>query len=236
MTEELFREASYLEQATSRVVSAGDEGVRLEATIFYPRGGGQPGDRGRLKRRDGGVLEVIDTVKDPESGDILHRLAEGSERPQPGETVTLEIDWARRHRLMRMHSCMHLLCAVIPAPVTGGSVRDDGSARLDFDLPDPPDREQLEAALNELIAADRPVSASWISDAELDAQPELVRTMSVQPPRGSGRVRLIEIQGVDLQPCGGTHVARTGEIGPVRIRKIEKKGRQNRRITVEFAE
>ncbi len=131
---------------------------------------------------------------------------------------------------------MHLLCAVIPAPVTGGSVRDDGSARLDFDLPDPPDREQLEAALNELIAADRPVSASWISDAELDAQPELVRTMSVQPPRGSGRVRLIEIQGVDLQPCGGTHVARTGEIGPVRIRKIEKKGRQNRRITVEFAE
>ncbi|MEA3291004.1 MAG: alanyl-tRNA editing protein, partial [Pseudomonadota bacterium] len=154
--------------------------------------------------------------------------------PEAGEKVTLCIDWERRHRLMRMHSCMHMLCAVVPAPVTGGSVRDDGTARLDFDLPEPPDKQQLEQELNRLIEEDHPMRIEWISNQELAAQPELVRTMSVQPPTDAGRVRLINFEGADLQPCGGTHVAASGEIGKVRIKKIQKKGKINRRITVEF--
>ncbi|HEB95139.1 MAG TPA: alanyl-tRNA editing protein [Sedimenticola thiotaurini] len=234
MTDELFREDGYLKRIEARVEACDERGVRLDRTIFYPTGGGQPGDTGRMIRADGSELQVVDTRKERESGELLHLLAEGSQCPGVGETVTLEIDWERRHRLMRMHSCMHLLCAVVPAGVTGGSVRDDGSARLDFDLPEPPDKEAIGRELNRLIQEDHPMEIRWITDQELEQQPELVRTMSVKPPTGSGRVRLVRFGDVDLQPCGGTHVASTAEIGPVRIRKIEKKGRRNRRITVVF--
>lgn len=235
MTRELFREDGYLKECTARVTEVGETGIRTDQTVFYPMGGGQPGDTGTLTRSDGSLIQIADTRKIAGSDAIDHVPADGEPRPDVGEVVTLRIDWERRYRLMRMHSCMHMLCAVIPAPVTGGSIRD-GSGRLDFDLPDPPDREQIERRLNELIREDHPMSLRWISDEELDRQPELVRTMSVQPPRGAGRVRLVHFEGVDLQPCGGTHVASSGEIGPVRIAKIEKKGRQNRRVIIEFAQ
>jgi misacylated tRNA(Ala) deacylase len=236
MTKELFREDGYLKSCAAVVAAVDEErGVVVDQTVFYPRGGGQPGDTGVLLRADGERLTIVDSVKDPATGDIRHLISEDSPLPDVGERVTLEIDWERRHRLMRMHSCMHLLCAVVPAGVTGGSVRD-GSARLDFDLPDPPDKLQIEAEVNRLISEDHPMSLEWITDEELEQQPELIRTMSVKPPMGAGRVRLVRFKDVDLQPCGGTHVASTAEIGPVRIKKIEKKGKRNRRITVVFAE
>lgn len=232
MTEELFREDGYLKTCDAVVTNVTAQGFTVDRTVFYPTGGGQPGDTGHFVS---GELEgtIVDTVNDRDSGLHLHVVEPGSALPDVGDTVTLTIDWARRHRLMRMHSCMHMLCVAVPEPVTGGSIRD-GSARLDFDLPEPPDKQMIEDRLNELIAADIPMTMTWISDEELDAQPDLVRTMSVQPPRGSGRVRLVEFKGVDLQPCGGTHVARSSEIGPVRVQSIKKKGKQNRRITVEF--
>ena len=233
MTRELFREQGYTRTVQATVLSVAANEVCLDETIFYPRGGGQPGDTGRLIRPGVGVVEVVDTRKDPDSGCIYHQTDEGSALPEPGERVVLELDWDRRYRHMRMHTCMHLLCAVVPAPVTGGAIKE-GSARLDFDLPDPPDKQAIEESLNRLIAEDHPLRTTWITDAELEASPELVRTMSVQPPRGTGGVRLVEIEGVDLQPCGGTHVGNTGEIGRVRVKKIEKKGKQNRRIIVEF--
>lgn len=240
MTIELFREDAYLKTCAATVTAVttvdGDAAaVCVERTVFYPEGGGQPGDTGIITRAGGDRLAVVDTRKDRDTGAILHVLGDDDARPAVGERVTLEIDWARRHRLMRMHSCMHMLCAVIPAPVTGGAIRD-GSARLDFNLPEPPDKAHIEAELQRLIKADHPMNLRWISDAEMDAQPALVRTMSVQPPRGSGRVRLVEFEGADLQPCGGTHVASSGEIGAVRIQSIKNKGKQNRRITVEFAD
>ena len=202
--------------------------------MFYPQSGGQPGDSGTIIRADGRQLKILDTRKERETGEHLHILEQDASLPDLGEQVALQIDWSRRHRLMRMHSCMHLLCAIIPAGVTGGSVRD-GSARLDFDLPEPPDKMRIEAELNRLIAEDHRMQLQWISKEELDRQPDLVRTLSVKPPTGEGRVRLIEFEGVDLQPCGGTHVASTAEIGPVRVKKIEKKGKNNRRIIIEFA-
>lgn len=232
MTIELFREDGYLRHCDATVTAVGDAGVCVDRTVFYPEGGGQPGDCGTLTRADGTQCAVLDTRK---AGDVhRHIVAEGP-LPSVGERVHLEIDWARRHRLMRMHSCMHMLCAVIPAPVTGGSIRD-GSGRLDFYLPDPPDKAAIETRLNELIREDRPMRLRWISDAEMAQQPELVRTMSVKPPMGSGRVRLVEFDGIDLQPCGGTHVASTCEIGAVRVQSIKSKGKQNRRVTVEFAD
>ena len=235
MTEELFRTDGYLQECSARVTAVDERGICLDRTVFYPMGGGQPGDVGVLVRENGSSISIVDTRKDRESGELLHIPAEGSELPQPGERIQLLLDWERRHRLMRMHSCMHLLCAVVPAGVTGGSVRD-GSARLDFDLPDPPDKQQIEQDLNRLIAEDHPMTLEWITDEELERQPDLVRTMSVKPPMGSGQVRLVRFEGVDLQPCGGTHVASTAEIGPVRIKKIEKKGKRNRRVIVEFAD
>ena len=234
MTEELFRENGYLKRCEATVTSVTELGFVVDRTVFYPMGGGQPGDKGSFFLNDGSRGEIVDTYKDRTSGLHLHVLSEGSVSPTVGDRVTLEIDWARRYRLMRMHSCMHMLCAAVPQPVTGGSIRD-GSGRLDFDIPDPPDKQAIEDKLNALIEADLPMSLRWITDEEMDAQPELVRTMSVEPPRGSGKVRLVEFAGADLQPCGGTHVARTAEIGPVRIQSIKKKGKQNRRITVEFA-
>ena len=231
MTERLFLDQPTLAKTEARVLSATPEGIVLDRTIFYARGGGQPGDVGVL-RWDGGEVVIADTVKG-DGDSILHVPAPDAPLPPEGTTVSAEIDWARRHKLMRMHTAMHLLCSLIKgAAVTGGSVGADRS-RLDFDLPNPPARETIEAGLNALIEADYPVRIEWVDESVLDTDPGLVRTMSVQPPRGTGRLRLMRIgEGdlVDLQPCGGTHVSRTGEIGPIQIVKIENKGKQNRRI------
>ncbi|WP_299392029.1 alanyl-tRNA editing protein [Pelagibius sp.] len=230
----LFRDDPYLKSCEATVVSAGPEGLRLDRTVFYPMGGGQPGDTGRLELADGSVLKVVDTRKGETHEDVVHVLEDGAALPAPGTAVTAEIDWERRHRLMRMHTCLHLLCSVITGDVTGGQI-GDGKGRLDFNLPDTQlDKEAITAALNRLVEENHAVTPRWISDADLAAQPDLVRTMSVKPPSGSGQVRLLDIPGVDLQPCGGTHVARTGEIGRVRVGKIENKGRQNRRVNILF--
>jgi len=232
----LFREDPYLKSCEATVTASGPEGLRLDRTVFYPTGGGQPGDRGTLTLEDGTVLPVIDAVKGDGHEDVVHVLAEGTAAPPSGSKVTAAIDWERRHRHMRMHSCLHLLCAVVTGDVTGGQIGAD-KGRLDFKLPDTQlDKDAITAALNRLIEEDHPVQPRWISDAELAAQPDLVRTMSVKPPSGGGRVRLLDIAGVDLQPCGGTHVSRTGEIGRVKVGKIENKGRQNRRINILFDE
>ncbi len=232
----VFRDDAYARQCEAAVTAATSDGIRLDRTVFYATGGGQPGDTGRLLLPNGGIITVANTVYDRETGDILHVPAEGGPLPAPGDTVAAEIDWERRFRHMRIHTALHLLCAIVPGGVTGGQI-GDGKGRLDFDLGDHAlDREALTAELRRLVEEDRPVSARWITDAELDAQPELVRTMRVKPPTGSGMVRLIEIEGVDLQPCGGTHVARTREIGPITVGKIENKGRHNRRINIALAE
>jgi len=235
MTEIVFREDAYAQSCVARVVAADARGIRLDRTVFYPTGGGQPGDAGVLRLADGSMIAIIDTVKGDGADEVIHVPAPNAAPVQPGTEVTAEIDWPRRHRLMRMHTCLHLLCAVVPGAVTGGSV-GDGRGRLDFDVPGASlDKEAITAALNKLIAEGHAVAPRWIDDAELAGRPELVRTMSVKPPMGTGRVRLLEIEGVDLQPCGGTHVRNTAEIGPVEITKIENKGRQNRRINVAFA-
>lgn len=232
-TEELFRQDSYLKSCEATVVAAGPDGVVLDRTVFYPVGGGQPGDTGVIRTLGGTGLRVTDTRKG-EAG-ILH-VTEDVPSLAAGDTVTAEIDWDRRHRLMRMHTCMHLLCAVVEGDVTGGGL-GDGKGRIDFDLPNTAlDKEHIAAEINRLVTENHPVTPRWVDEAELDAHPELVRTMSVQPPRGTGRIRLLEIGDVDLQPCGGTHVARTGEIGAIVVRKIENKGKQNRRVNIVFDE
>ena len=234
MTEEVFRQDAYAQSCEARVIAVDDAGVHLDRTVFYPLGGGQPGDRGELVFGDGTAIRIVDTRKGEAAGEIVHVPEAPADPGVAGSQVTARIDWDRRHRLMRIHTCMHLLCSLISAPVTGGSIRD-GSGRLDFDLPESTlDKEDLTVRLNRLVAEDHPVNPRWITEEELDANPSLVRTMSVAPPRGRGRVRVLEIEGVDLQPCGGTHVASTGEIGRVRVTKIEKKGRQNRRVNVAF--
>jgi len=230
----LFREDPYLKSCEARVTAVGPEGVRLDRTVFYPMGGGQPGDSGVLVLEDGSRLRVVDAVKGADHEDVVHVLEEGAAAPAPGARVTAEIDWERRHKHMRMHTCLHLLCAVVTGDVTGGQIGAE-KGRLDFNLPDTQlDKEHITAELNRLVDEDHPVQPRWITEAELEAQPDLVRTMSVKPPMGGGRVRLLDIPGVDLQPCGGTHVSRTGEIGRVRVGKIENKGRQNRRINILF--
>lgn len=230
MTRELFREDSYLKTSDAIVTECGDDFVRLDQTIFYPLGGGQPGDTGRIQW-DGNTATVINTRY--VDGDIAHLLEEGATPPPVGTTVKLEIDWALRYRHMRMHTAMHLLGAVLQYGVTGGNISTEKS-RLDFDMEDAIDKEAVGAALAELVAGDHIVSCRWISEEELDANPELVRTMSVQPPRGKGAIRLLEIDGVDLQPCGGTHLRSTAEVGAVRIGKVEKKGRHNRRVNIHL--
>ncbi len=232
-TEELFREDAYLRQCRATVTAVDGRAVCVNRTVFYPMGGGQPGDTGRMVLADGNEARVEDTRKAGQ--DIEHVLAETSPRPTVGDTVELVIDWERRYRHMRLHSCMHMLCAVVPFGVTGGSISED-RARLDFDMQETLDKETVTARLNALVAGNHPMRMRWITDEELDAQADLVRTMSVQPPRGAGRVRLVHFEGVDLQPCGGTHVASTGEIGAVRVQKIEKKGKHNRRVIVTFDE
>lgn len=231
MTTKLYLEDCYLRSCTAKVVDVTPGGVVLDRTVLYARSGGQPGDAGRL-RWARGEAPVAEALKgDGEA--VIHPIA--GETPAIGDEVEVELDWARRHRHMRMHTTMHLLCSLTPGiGVTGGQIGGEKS-RLDFDLPEPPPKEWWAERLNALVEEDHPVSFSSISDAELDANPAMVRTLSVQPPRGSGQVRLVRIGGeppVDLQPCGGTHVARTGEIGRVVVLKLESKGRQNRRISI----
>jgi misacylated tRNA(Ala) deacylase len=236
MTELLFREDPYCGSCSALVTAVDENGIRLDRTIFYPMGGGQPGDRGTLRLASGEAIAILDTRKGDLSEEVIHVPAPGTALPRPGTAVLAEIDWPRRHALMRMHTCLHLLCSVVPGAVTGGQV-GEAKGRLDFDVPGSGlDKEEIAGRLNELILAAHPVGALSISDEELAQQPDLVRTMSVKPPLGTGRVRLIEIKGVDLQPCGGTHVRTTAEIGRVAVPKIENKGRQNRRINLAFAE
>ncbi len=233
MTEALFRKDAYAREAFGKVEAITEEGgIILDGSLFYPTSGGQPGDSGLLKW-SGGEIEIATAVKG-EGDTIILIPAEPAGLPPIGQNVTQVLNWDRRYRHMRVHTALHLLSVVIPLPVSGGSIATE-KGRLDFDMPDAPeDKAALEADLNRLIACDMDVSEEWITDAELDAQPDLVKTMSVQPPRGSGRIRLVRIgvgpETADLQPCGGTHVANTSEIGRVRLGKIEKKGRQNRRV------
>ncbi|WP_416899222.1 MAG: alanyl-tRNA editing protein [Minwuia sp.] len=237
MTEPLFRDDAYLKSCEATVLAVNERGgVVLDRTVFYPTGGGQPGDSGVLTCADGREVRIATAVKGETPDAVVHVPAEGETPPAAGETVTAGIDWDRRYAHMRMHTCLHLLSAVLPYPVTGGQVGAD-KGRLDFDIPEAVlDKDAITAELNGLIEADDPVGFRWITDAELEASPELVKTMSVKPPTGAGHVRLVEVQGRDLQPCGGTHISRTGEIGRVEVRKIEKKGRQNRRVSIQFAE
>ncbi len=232
----LFQEDPYLKSCRARITESSPEGVFFDRTVFYPEGGGQPGDTGIMRLSSGAEVSITDTRKHGvQDQDILHVLAEDSTIPEVGEEVELQIDWERRHRLMRMHTSLHLLCSLVDGDVTGGQI-SDGKGRLDFNLPDgAPDKSWLTDELNDLIRRAIPVSVIWASDEELDKTPELVRTMSVKPPRGSGRVRMLQIEGVDLQPCGGTHVSNTSEIGTLEVGKIENKGRQNRRINLRFA-
>jgi misacylated tRNA(Ala) deacylase len=229
MTDPLFRDDSYLRSCDATVTAAGDGAIELDRTIFYPMGGGQPGDTGTIEWA-GGSATVVDT-RYGEGGTIRHIVDEGAALPAVGTAVTAVIDWGRRYLHMRMHTALHLLGSVLQYGVTGGNISATKS-RLDFDMEDTVDKESVNAKLAELVADDHPVSCRWITDEELDAQPDLVRTMSVQPPRGVGKVRLLEIAGVDLQPCGGTHLKSTGEVGRVSVGKVEKKGRRNRRVSI----
>ena len=237
MTELLFLSNPYATELETQIIGMTDEGGLIPAvSIFYATGGGQPGDSGRMTWQ-GGEVGVATTVKVPDGHVALVPDAPGP-IPQVGQRVTLKLDWARRFRHMRIHTALHLLSVVIPLPVSGGAITAE-KGRLDFDMPEAPkDKEALTEQLNALIRADLPVSESWITAAELADNPGLVKTMSVQPPTGQGRVRLIQIgdgpEQIDLQPCGGTHVVRTGEIGALRLGKIEKKGRMNRRVYVHL--
>lgn len=239
MTQELYREEPYRAEAEASVVRVDERGIVLDLTNFYPRGGGQAGDAGTLLRADGTAIAIADTVKGEAPGEIVHVPAPGEEAAlaglAAGEKVSLRLDWARRHRHMRFHTATHLLCAIVPHQTNGCSITSQ-YARLDFDMTEPLDREHLERELARLVAEAHEVRTVWITDEELDAKPDLVRTMSVKPPRGVGRIRLLEIDGVDLQPCGGTHVANTREIGALRIAKIEKKSARSRRVVIEFVE
>ncbi|WKB51506.1 alanyl-tRNA editing protein [Eleftheria terrae] len=238
MTEELFREDSYLRECEAGVMAVDAQGIQLDRTVFYPRGGGQAGDAGALLLADGSALHIADTCKGSEPGSVLHVPAPGQEALlqalQPGQRVTARIDWQRRERHMRLHTATHLLCALLPYPVDGCSITAE-YARLDFHTTEPIDKEAVNAGLARLVEGGHAVSHSWISDEALDANPQLVRSMSVSPPRGSGRVRVLKIDGVDLQPCGGTHVANSAAVGAVVVTKVEKKSAKTRRVVLGFA-
>ena len=232
----LFRDDAYLKEAEAKVLAVTDRrGIVLDRTVFYAASGGQPGDTGSL-RRGGGTTAIAATVHGDAKTEIIHVAGDGEMLPEPGETVTAAIDWQRRYRHMRIHTGLHLLSVVLPFPVTGGSIGVD-EGRLDFDIDgEVPAKEAIEEQLNRLVAAAYPVSDEWITDEELLANPGLVKTMKVKPPMGMGRVRLVRIGDIDLQPCGGTHVRSTAEIGRLAIGKIESKGRQNRRVRIKFAD
>jgi misacylated tRNA(Ala) deacylase len=237
-TEPLFRDDAYLpscEAVVTGVTEAG--GIVLDRTVFYASGGGQPGDIGRIEFGDGAMAAVANTVYGEDRASIVHMLAEDAMRPSPGDTVIAHLDWEQRYKHMRMHTALHLLTAVLPYPVTGGQIGAE-QGRLDFDIPEGAlDKDAVTETLNRLISGDHAVTSEWITDAELEANPGLVKTMSVKPPMGSGRVRLVRIgEDVDLQPCGGTHVLMTGEIGTVVVSKIEKKGKLNRRVRLQWAD
>ncbi len=235
MTQAIFRDDAYRTEAEATVTFSEARGVALDRTVFYPQGGGQSGDRGTLIIEDGAAIPIVNTVYDADRTTILHVPAKGAALPAPGARVIARIDWDLRYKRMRAHTALHLLSVALPYPVTGGSV-GEAEGRLDFDCEAPLDKAEVERKLNELIALDARVSQQWITDEELDANPALIKTMSVKPPRGGGRVRLVSIEGMDLQPCGGTHVARTGEIGRASVTQIEKKGRLNRRVRIVLSE
>jgi misacylated tRNA(Ala) deacylase len=231
----LFRDDAYLRTATARVLAVNERGIELDRSVFYPQGGGQAGDTGTLLRANGERVAIVDTRKGDGPDRVLHVPAAGAPPLEAGEPVTLEINWARRYRLMRLHTALHLMSCVITAPVTGGNIVPE-KARLDFDIDlSQLDAERIERETNALIAAGTVTETVWISDAELDAQPELVKTMSVAPPRGAGRVRLLRIPGIDLQPCGGTHVANIAEIEGIRVLRIRSEGRHNKRVEITLS-
>jgi len=234
-TELLFRSDAYSKTAAARVVAVHERGIELDRTIFYPQGGGQVGDIGVLVRETGERILIADTRKSDAIDGVLHVPTADMPRPEVGETLTLEIDWERRYKLMRLHTALHVMSCVVVAPVTGGNIAPD-KGRLDFDIDmSLLDAEKIERETNLLIARGVETETVWITDDELDARPELVKTMSVQPPRGAGRVRLLKIPGIDLQPCGGTHVKNIAEIGGIRVLKIRSEGRRNRRVEIGLA-
>jgi misacylated tRNA(Ala) deacylase len=234
-TELLFRDDAYSKTAAARVVAVHERGIELDRTIFYPQGGGQVGDTGALLRDSGERILIADTRKGDAIDSVLHVPATAMSRPEVGETLTLEIDWERRYKLMRLHTALHVMSCVVVAPVTGGNIAPD-KGRLDFDIDmSLLDAEKIQRETNLLIARGVETETVWITDEELDARPELVKTMSVQPPRGAGRVRLLKIPGIDLQPCGGTHVKNIAEIGGIRVLKIRSEGRRNRRVEIGLA-
>ncbi len=236
MTELLFRDDAYLSTAGARVVAVDERGIELDRTIFYPLGGGQPGDTGVLVRTNGEQVAIVDTRKGPTIDSVIHIPAPGTVLPEPGESITLQIDWPRRYALMRLHTALHVMSCVVVAPVTGGNIAAD-KGRLDFDIDmSLLDAHRIERDTNALIARGVQTQTQWITDEELDAQPQLVKTMSVQPPRGAGKVRLLRIPGIDLQPCGGTHVGNTAEIGAIRVLKIRSEGKRNRRVEIALAQ
>jgi len=236
MTELVFRQDAYAVDCEARVLRVEGTGIVLDRTVFYAASGGQAGDTGVLVTADGRELRITDTRKGTSGDEVLHLVAPDSALPEAGTPVRARIDWDRRYRMMRLHTCMHLLCAVVPAPVTGGAIVPE-RAHLDFDTEmEKLRKDEIEPRLNALVAAAHPVEPRWIADEELAARPELVRTMSVKPPTGTGRVRLLEIAGVDLQPCGGTHVRSTAEIGTVAVLRIRNEGRRNRRVIIGFAD
>lgn len=235
MTEELFRDDATLQHCDARVISHDEAGIVLDRTVFYPLGGGQAGDTGELLTAEGRRVLIVDTRKHPQQPGVIVQLPAADTAPlRVGETVTARIDPVRREAHRRFHTATHLLCALVPHPVDGCSITA-GYARLDFHMHEPLDREALNAGIARLVHEAHAVNPRWISEAELDANPQLVRSMSVQPPRGQGRIRIIEIEGVDLQPCGGTHVANTRDIGAVVVTKIEKKSAMTRRVVLGFA-
>lgn len=237
MTELAFRDDAYARSCEATVLAVDERGgIVLDRTVFYPTGGGQPGDSGALRLADGRAVRIATTVKGATPDEVVHVPAEGEAPPPVGAKLTAEIDWEPRFRRMRAHTALHLLSAVLAFPVTGGQV-GEGKGRLDFDMPEPPfEKEEMERRLNALVEAAHAVEPRWITDAELEAKPELVKTMSVKPPAGQGRVRLIDVAGCDLQPCGGTHVRNTREIGRIAVTKIEKKGKINRRVAIELVD
>jgi len=238
MTEFLFRDDSYLQETTAKVVAVrNDGGIVLDRTIFYATSGGQPGDSGQLLRADGSAIAITTAIHpDGDKTSIVHLPDEGSATPDANEMLTLRLDWERRYQLMRMHTALHLLSVVMPFPVTGGSIGED-KGRLDFNMPEAPENlAELEAQLNAMVTDAHEVTTEWITDAEMAANPDLIKTMNVKPPMGQGRVRLVRIGSIDLQPCGGTHVRNTREIGRLSIGKIENKGKQNRRVNLLFAD
>lgn len=232
----LFRDDAYLRETPAVVTALTPEGgVLVDRTVFYATAGGQPGDKGVLVRADGSEVALATAVYGPDKADVVHVPTAGSALPEVGEAVTMRLDWEPRYKRMRMHTALHLLSVALAYPVTGGSIGEEDS-RLDFDIPDAGlDKDAITARLAEMIASGAAVTESWISDDELLANPGLVKTMSVKPPMGTGRVRLVSIEGLDLQPCGGTHVRNVSEIGAVQVTKIEKKGQQNRRVRLGWA-